>query len=36
MQGEVDCSSSSLSVSSSLKLEIFRIRKGDGLSFVLG
>ena len=36
MQGEVvDWSSSSLSVSSCLKLEILRIRKGDGLSFVL-
>lgn len=36
MQGEgVDWSSSSLSVSSCLKLEILRIRRGDSLSFVL-
>lgn len=36
MQGEVvDWLSSSLSVSSCLKLEILRIRRGDGLSFVL-
>ena len=37
MQGEMDCCSSSpLSVRSSLKLAILRIRRGDGLSFVLG
>lgn len=36
MQGEVvDWLSSSLSVSSCLKLEILRIRRGDGLSFGL-
>ena len=34
MQGERDCSSSPLSVSSSLKLGTFRIRREDGISFV--
>ena len=34
MQGETDCSSSPLSVSSSLKLGSLRIRREDGLSFV--
>ena len=37
MQGEMDCCSSSpLSVGSSLKLAILRMRRGTGLSFVLG
>ena len=37
MQGEMDCCSSSpLSVGSSLKLAIFRMTRGDGLNFVLG
>ena len=37
MQGEMNCcSSSSLSVGSSLKLAILRMRRADGLNFVLG
>ena len=36
MQSETVCSSSPLSVSSSVKLGIFRIRREDGFSFVPG
>lgn len=34
MQGETDCSSSPLSVTSSRKLVIFRMRRREGLGFV--